>query len=208
MFVFRKLRLHNYSIFLASLTRKEKWFITIECEQNTFKPQRFVLLFSFTRRVIPHIKRDTWLLPHTFQDQRRHSFCFSILWRKEKCTFSFTSNGHNIIHLFNTVLDARNTIVNGRDKGPILVEPYILLETGNKQAHAYIARQGWKYNKELQSKLQEEWGGRQPAVVDIMAGKSPLIKSASCRGLSTNKWACGCGGSNEGLAIASGCYIS
>ena len=45
IFVFRKLRMHNYSIFLAFLIRKEKWF-TPQCEQNTFKAERFAL-FSF-----------------------------------------------------------------------------------------------------------------------------------------------------------------
>lgn len=32
--------------------------------------------------------------------------------------------------------------MNGRDKGPIFMEASILLETGNKQAHTYVACQG------------------------------------------------------------------
>lgn len=36
-----------------------------------------------------------------------------------------------------SVLDARNTIVNERDKGPIHVKPYTLLEIGSKPTRTH-----------------------------------------------------------------------
>lgn len=44
IFVFRKLRIDHYSLFLVSHQEREMIY-NIGCEQNTFKPETFVLCF-------------------------------------------------------------------------------------------------------------------------------------------------------------------